>query len=76
MRTFAAFLLGLIIGGGAVLFIPGIHREQLNTQFKQQIEALQGQLRELGEQLKHVNIPRPGDNSGAKASPTPSATPQ
>lgn len=76
MRTFAAFLLGLVIGGGAVLFIPGIHRGQLNTQFKQQIEALQGQLHELGEQLKHVNITKPGDNSGAKASPTPSSTPQ
>jgi uncharacterized membrane-anchored protein YhcB (DUF1043 family) len=76
MRTFVAFLLGLIIGAGAVLFVPGIHRDQLNTQFKQQIEALQDQLHELGEQLKHVNISKPGDNSGAKTSPVPSATPQ
>jgi hypothetical protein len=71
-----AFLLGLVIGGAVVLFVPGIHRGQLNTQFKQQIEVLQGQLHELGEQLKHVNISKPGDNSGAKGSPVPSATPQ
>ena len=59
-----------------MLFLPGIQRGQLSTEFKQQIEVLQGQLHELGEQLKHVNIPKPDNNNAAKASPTPSATPQ
>ena len=73
MRTFLAFLLGLVIGGGVALYLtPGINRQQLNTQFNRQLDALQGQVHELGEQLKHLNIPKPG---GTKTSPTPGATP-
>jgi len=75
MRSFVAFLLGLIIGGVAMLYLPWGQREQLNAQFKPQIETLQNQLHDLGEQLKHLNLLKPGDNSEAKTSPTPSATP-
>jgi len=72
MRTFLAFLLGLVIGGGVALYTPGINRQQLNTQFNRQLDALQGQMHELGEQMKHLNIPKPGET---KTSPTPGATP-
>ena len=76
MRSFLAFLLGLIIGAAVVLFVPGIHSEPMNSEVRQQLEALQGQLRQLGEQLKNVNLPKPGENRPAESQPTPHATPQ
>ena len=76
MRSILVFLVGLIIGAGAVLFVPSIHREPLNSEVRQQLETLQGQLRQLGEQLKNVTLPKPGESGPAKPQATPSATPQ
>jgi len=57
MRAFLAFL--LIIGAPAVLYIPNLYREELNSQIRQQIKLLQDQVHDLGEQLKNVQIPKP-----------------
>ncbi len=69
MRFFIGFLLGLIFGIIAMLFLPELtsRREQLNSELRNQIEILQGEVRDLGNQLKGITIPKPG---------TPTPTPQ
>jgi gas vesicle protein len=69
MRSFVSFLLGLIIGAAAVLFLPNIRRENLNTEVKAQIQVLQKQIQELGGQLKDIKLPTP--SSGPSPTPTP-----
>jgi hypothetical protein len=65
MRSFGIFLLGLAIGVVGMLFLPELtpRREQLNTELKKQINALEAQVREL----------KIGDEGTKKASPSPSA---
>ena len=65
MRSFGIFLLGLAIGVVGMLFLPELtpRREQLNTELKKQINALEAQVREL----------KMGDEGTKKASPSPSA---
>ena len=65
MRSFGIFLLGLAIGVIGMLFLPELtqRREQLNTELKKQINALEAQVREL----------KIGDDGTKKASPSPSA---
>ena len=76
MRAFIAFMLGLIIGAAAVIYIPGIHREELNSQIRQQFKSLQEQVHDLGEQLKNLQIPKPGQGPETKSGPTASPTPR
>jgi hypothetical protein len=61
-----------------MLFLPELapRREQLNEEMKKQMEILQGQVRELGDQLKKINLPKPGDNQSKPPSATPSPTAQ
>ena len=72
MRTLVSFLLGLVIGAAAILFLPDTRRENLNTELKGQIQVLQKQIQELGGQLKDIKLPTPGQAS----SPTPTPTPR
>jgi hypothetical protein len=69
MRTLVAFLLGLILGGLAMLFLPDPRRNELNAEIGKQTEALQTQIHQFGEQLKTLSLPKP-----EKAFPSPSAT--
>jgi len=73
MRTLVAFLLGLIIGGVAMLFLPDPRRDELNAEIRTQTEALQTQLRQFGEQFKDLKLPHPENSS---PTPSPRATPQ
>ena len=69
------FLLGVVVGVIAMLFLPELtqRREQLNTELKKQINALEEQVRDMGNQLK-TNLPKAGDESEKKASPSPSVS--
>jgi gas vesicle protein len=69
MRALVAFLLGLIIGGVAMLFLPDPRRDELNAEIRKQTDALQTELHQFGDQLKTFSLPKP-----EKASPSPSAT--
>jgi uncharacterized membrane-anchored protein YhcB (DUF1043 family) len=75
MRSFAILILGIAIGVGGMLFLPELtqRREQLNTEMKKEIDVLQKQVRDLGDQLKNVKI---GDEGAKKASPSASASPK
>ena len=70
MRTLVAFLLGLIIGAVAILFLPDPRRDELNAEVRKQTDALQTQLHQFGDQLKTLSLPKPEE----KASPSPSAS--
>ena len=61
-----------------MLFLPELapRREQLNEEVKKQMEILQGQVRDLGDQLKKINLPKPGENQSKQPSATPSPTAQ
>src|SRR5215469_1557159 len=56
MRSLVSFLVGLVIGAAAILFLPDIRRENLNTELRGQIQALQKQIQELGGQLKDIKL--------------------
>jgi uncharacterized membrane-anchored protein YhcB (DUF1043 family) len=75
MRSIVILLLGIIVGVVGMLFLPELtpRREQLNAELKKQIDVLQTQVRELGDQLKNVKI---GDEGAKKASPSASASPK
>jgi gas vesicle protein len=72
MRTLVAFLLGLIIGGVAVLFLPDPRRNELNAEIRTQTDALQTELHKFGDQLKTLSLPKPETPS---PSPAASGTP-
>jgi hypothetical protein len=78
MKSFATFLLGVIIGVVATLYYPVLmsHPDQVNAELRKQLNALQSEMHELGNQLKNLNIPKPGGNNAAEESPSPTATPQ
>ena len=67
MRALLLFILGVIVGAGGMLFLPELtsRREQLNEETKKHLEILEGQLRDVGDQLKKINSP----------TPTPTSTP-
>jgi gas vesicle protein len=71
MRTIVAFLLGLIIGGVAILFLPDPRRDELNAEIRAQTDALQAQLHQFGDQLKNLSLPKLEKSPSASASPTP-----
>ena len=56
-------------------FLPELtpRREQLNAELKKQIDALEQQVHDMGNQLK-TNLPKAGDESEKKASPSPSVS--
>src|ERR1700739_4437738 len=57
MRPLLIFLLGIIVGVGGMLFLPELtsRREQLSEETKKHLETLEGQVRDLGDQLKKIN---------------------
>jgi gas vesicle protein len=71
MRSLVAFLIGLIIGGTAILFLPDARRENLNTELRGQIDTLQKQLQDLGGQLKDIKLPTPAVSPAPTPTPTP-----
>jgi uncharacterized membrane-anchored protein YhcB (DUF1043 family) len=73
MRAFAAFLIGLIVGVVGMLFLPELtpRRERLNDELKKQFDVLEGQVRDLGEQLKKQTTPKSSDDHPKQASPSP-----
>ncbi len=74
MRSLLIFVLGIIAGAGGMLFLPELttRREQLNEETKKHLEILEGQVRELGDQLKKTNPSKPADEQSKQPSPTPS----
>jgi uncharacterized membrane-anchored protein YhcB (DUF1043 family) len=76
MRSLAVFLLGMIVGVVGMLFLPELtpRREQLNAELKKQIDILETQVRELGNQVKNSNLPKLGDEGAQRASPSPAAS--
>jgi len=76
MRSLAIFLLGIVVGVVAMLFLPELtpRREKLNAELTKQIDVLETQVRELGNQLKSLNPSKGGDEGAKKASPSPSAS--
>jgi hypothetical protein len=75
MRSLAIFLLGIVVGIAGMLFLPELtaRREQLNAEWKKQIDVLQAQVRDLENQLKNFKMPKSEDEGAKKASPSPSA---
>ncbi|MBV9877522.1 MAG: hypothetical protein JO025_22535 [Verrucomicrobia bacterium] len=71
MRSLVAFLLGLILGGLGMLFLPDPRRDELNAEVRKQTEALQTQVHQFGDQLKTLTLPKPEE----KASPSPTSSP-
>jgi hypothetical protein len=78
MRSFAAFLLGIILGVVGTLYLPFVtlHREQMNADLRKELDVLQTQIHDLGNQLKNANIPKPGSGDSEHTSPSPSVSPQ
>jgi hypothetical protein len=76
VRSLLIFILGIIVGAGGMLFLPELtsRREQLNEQMKKQLEVLEGQVRDLGDQLKKMNPAKPGEDQSKQPSATPSPT--
>jgi hypothetical protein len=76
MRSLLIFLLGIIVGVGGMLFLPELtsRREQLSEETKKHLEILEGQVRDLGDQLKKMNPPKSGEDQSKQPSATPSPT--
>jgi hypothetical protein len=76
MRSLLIFLLGIIAGVAGMLFLPELtsRREQLNDEMKKHLEILEGQVRDLGDQLKKMNPPKSGDDQSKQPSVTPFPT--
>jgi uncharacterized membrane-anchored protein YhcB (DUF1043 family) len=74
MRLLIAFLLGLIIGGVAMLYLPNANRDDLSTQLKRQTATLEAQIKSLADQMKNSKGESKGE-SGPPPSPTPPASP-
>ena len=74
MRSLLIFILGIIVGAGAMLFLPELtsRREQLNGEMKSHLQILEGQVRDLGDQLKKMNPPKAADDQSKQPSSTPS----
>jgi hypothetical protein len=76
MRALLIFILGIIVGAGAMLFLPELtsRRERLGDETKKQLETLEGQVRDLGDQLKKMNPSQSGNEHAKEPSVTPSPT--
>ncbi len=75
MRLLIVFLLGLIIGGAAMLYLPNPNRDLMSMQLKQQSAALEAQIKSLGDQLKSMNLPKAEFSPPASPPPPSSPTP-
>jgi uncharacterized membrane-anchored protein YhcB (DUF1043 family) len=75
MRSLLIFILGIIVGAGAMLFLPELtsRREHLNEEMKKQVETLERQVHDLGEQIKKANPPKANDEPSKQPSSTPSS---
>jgi uncharacterized membrane-anchored protein YhcB (DUF1043 family) len=72
MRAFITFVLGLILGGVIMLYVPNNRRDELEAQLQQQLSSLQNTVQKLGEQIKTVHIqisPAPSASASPTASP-------
>jgi hypothetical protein len=69
VRSFGIFLLGAGVAVVGMLFLPELtqRREHLNTELKKQVNGLEAQLRDAGDQLKNSKT---GDEGTKKASPS------
>jgi Tfp pilus assembly protein PilN len=78
MRSFAVFLLGIILGVIGTLYFPELtsHREQINAELRKQLDALQAQVHDLGNELKNMNLPKPKSDDAVSPSPSASASPK
>jgi hypothetical protein len=78
MRALLIFILGIIVGAGGMLFLPEltVRREQLNEETRKHLEILEGQVRDLGDQLKKMNPAKSGDDQTKQPSASPSPTAQ
>jgi hypothetical protein len=78
MRSLFIFILGIAVGAGGMLFLPELtaRREQLNDETKKHLEILEGQVRDLGDQLKKANPAKSSDGQSKEPSATPSPTAQ
>jgi hypothetical protein len=78
MRSFAAFLLGIILGVLGTLYYPELtsHRGEINVELRKQLDGLQAQVHDLGNQLKNINIPKPKSDDAASPSPSASGSPK
>ena len=76
MRSLAVFLLGVVVGVIGMLFLPELtpRREQLNAELKKQIDALEQQVHDMGNQLTSFSSPKPGDEAGKQTSPSPAGS--
>jgi hypothetical protein len=76
MRALLIFILGIIAGAGGMLFLPELtsRREQLSEETKKHLETLEGQVRDLGDQLKKMNPSKSGNEQSKEPSVTPSPT--
>jgi hypothetical protein len=76
MRALLIFILGIIVGAGGMLFLPELtsRREQLSEETKKHLETLEGQVRDLGDQLKKMNPSKSGNEQSKEPSVTPSPT--
>lgn len=74
MRSLFIFILGIVAGAGGMLFLPELtaRREQLNDETKKHLEILEGQVRDLGDQLKKVKPGKSSDDQSKEPSATPS----
>jgi hypothetical protein len=75
MRLLIAFLLGLIVGGVAMLYLPNSQRDDITRQLKQQTAALETEMKSLGDQMKNLNLSKGEQNQPASPTPPPSPTP-
>jgi hypothetical protein len=77
MRSFAAFLLGIIVGVAGTLYLPFVtlHREQMNTDLRKELDVLQAQMHDIGDKLKTMNLPKPQIGESASPSPSPTVSP-
>jgi len=53
-----------------VLCLPAARRDELNREFRQQVDALQIEMKNLTRQLKSMDLPNLGGHNGSP-SPTP-----
>jgi gas vesicle protein len=70
MRPLLTFLLGIIVGGVTVLYLPAPRRDELTREFHQQVDALQVEIKNLTRQLKSMDLSNLGGHN-ASPSPTP-----
>ena len=78
MRSFAAFLFGVLLGVVGTLYYPELtsHRGQINAELKKQLDGLQAQIHDLGKELKNSNLPKLKADDGASPSPSAAGSPK